>query len=759
MKILILLYCICVIFIQGLCAQKTKCLIKGVIKNAETNESLAGTNISVIGTHFGDAADEYGNYELVLEPGTYSLKFEMIGFQSREIKNIELKEGQNQNLNIYLIQEAMEYGETIEVIGERSLSKEPVGSAMNISRLQVEGRVGAFEDATRTLQTMPGVVTPTDFSGKMFVRGGRTQENVVMVDRIYVYEAYHLGGLSSIFNPDLIDNIEFYAGGFPARYGQAMSAIIEVYNRYGRRGEIQGSFSSSFVSLKMLVEGGLSGDRGSYLVSARVNYYDKIMDLLNLPSTYFRPHFYDYQIKLFYPLNKYHLFEVNTLFSGDGYKLDIDKENEFFDVPSGSDKMCQQQNMSILSMDWKWVLSNHIFSHTNVAYINNYFDSRMTHPTSHWINFDVDNLDLRNEITFLSFPHHKIETGIYLHAPFVNYTISFPRSYWNMVYHTNQNSSIRISDDSTKISTTYKVDYAYLGFSIQDEWEIVPSKLKTNFGFRVEYLNVTEELLFNPRLSLAYKIYPTLTLKFATGIYSQYSRDPLVFDPNEGNLNIKSPYAIHYIAGIEKEFADEVLFRVEAYYKNFNQLIVTNHDYEYQNSGSGFSYGFDVFLQKKLNKNWDGWLTYSYGISKRRDYKEMPLYYPIQDQRHTVSLVGNVNLPDQWKAGIKWLYNTGKPFTAIDRTENIVDPNTGDQITIPIEGPISGERFPGYSRVDLRIEKKFTWLGLKFDSYLEIINIFNTENVFDYQYNKDYSKRQASYQLPRLPVLGLNLNF
>jgi carboxypeptidase-like protein/TonB-dependent receptor-like protein len=759
MKNLIYFYCLSIIFVQTLIAQNSNGLIRGFIKNAETNEFLAGANISVIGTSFGDAANENGFYEIILPEGTYTLKFDVIGYQPLDIKNLTLTPNYIEELNVYLIQEAMEYGETIEVVGKRDLSKEAVGSAISISSIEVEGRAGSLEDATRTMQTLPGVVTQTDFSGKMYVRGGKTQENVVLVDRIYVYEPYHLGGLSSIFNPDLIKDIEFYAGGFPAKYGQAMSSVIEVYNRYGERGKTKGSFSSSFVSTRFLTEGSLPGKKGSFLVSGRINYYDKIMDLLKLPSTYFRPHFYDYQLKLFYPLNKYHLFEINTLVSGDGYKMDVDKDNEFLDIPNESEKVQQQQNLSIYSIDWKWIISEKIYSHTNAAYIYNYFENRFTQPTTNKINFDVGNYDLRNETTFLNIPNHKIETGLYFHVPVVDYTISFPRSYWNLIYHTNQNSSVRLSDDSSMVNTNYKIDYQYMGFSMQDEWEIVTNKLKTNYGFRLEYLNVTEEILFNPRFSLVYYLYPHFSIKIATGIYSQYSRDPLVFDRIEGNLNIQAPYAIHYIGGIQKEFADGYLFRLESYYKDFNNLITSTLQNGYQNSGSGFSYGFDFFLQKEMGGNWDGWLTYSYSVSKRRDVQRQKLYFPIQDQRHTLSLVGNLKLSETWKSGIKWLFSSGKPYTSIAYVQEFTDPQSGDIIYYPIEGPINNKRFPNYSRLDIRIEKHFTLLGIEFDSYLEIINVFNSKNVYDYQYNQNYSDRETTHQLPRLPVLGISAIF
>ncbi|MCK5033621.1 MAG: carboxypeptidase-like regulatory domain-containing protein, partial [Calditrichia bacterium] len=144
-----------ILFIFIPAESRSKSVIKGIVKNAETKDLLAGANISVVGTKLGDAADKDGLYEINLPPGAYALKFEVIGYQTVEIKNIILAENETKELNIYLIQEAMEYGKTIEIVGEKELSKEAVGSAFNISSLKLEGRAGSLEDATRTLQTLP----------------------------------------------------------------------------------------------------------------------------------------------------------------------------------------------------------------------------------------------------------------------------------------------------------------------------------------------------------------------------------------------------------------------------------------------------------------------------------------------------------------------------------------------------------------------------------------------------------------------------
>ena len=105
------------------------------------------------------------------------------------------------------------------------------------------------------------------------------------------------------------------------------------------------------------------------------------------------------------------------------------------------------------------------------------------------------------------------------------------------------------------------------------------------------------------------------------------------------------------------------------------------------------------------------------------------------------------------------MFSTGKPFTSIDYVNQTKDPQTGEVLYLPVEGRINNKRFPNYSRLDIRIEKKFEWLGLEFDSYLEIINVFNSKNVYDYQYNQDYSDRETTYQLPLIPVLGLSTDF
>ena len=152
-------------------------------------------------------------------------------------------------------------------------------------------------------------------------------------------------------------------------------------------------------------------------------------------------------------------------------------------------------------------------------------------------------------------------------------------------------------------------------------------------------------------------------------------------------------------------------------------------------------------------------MSYSFGISRRRDDPSQPYYYPQQDQRHTLSLVLNFRPGKRWNLGVKWLLNSGKPYTEVVDVLYLPDSTGKDTLIVPVEGPINGKRFPFYSRVDVRIQRTF-FLGNKpLECYLEVINLLNRKNVYDYSYNRDYSKKKAIHQLPILPVLGAKFSF
>ncbi|UCE07909.1 MAG: TonB-dependent receptor plug domain-containing protein, partial [bacterium] len=641
------------------------------------------------------------------------------------------------------------------VSGERPLvNKQPEVSSQMLQRRELTGVSGAFEDVTRTVQTLPGVVSQADFSGRMYVRGGRPDENIVLLDRTFIYEPYHLGGMVSIFNPDLIDRVEFYAGGFPASYGNAMSSILMVTNQKGKKEDLTGKFSLSFLSTNAHIGGPFPHRRGSWFLSARRTYHDKLMKAIGAFENYIFPNFYDLQLILFYPLGENHLISFSGLHTGDRMKLEYD-DSIRGDTPADSGDFDWNNQMTIATFDWKWIISPKTFTHTTFSYSEQPFKYKTFGLHPQWIEFYARNWDFREDATLLNINNHKIETGLYLHRSDVVQKMYFNKSYWLLFAGENKNTSLRIADDSMRVVMDNKRLYNYAGIYLQDQWELFPPILSLNVGLRWEYFNVSQQMVWSPRLNFSLSIDDKSVLKGAWGYYRQFPKDPVQMDENNGNPRLKAQHAKHYILGIERQIYRNVLTRIELYYKDFHKLIVKDTITNYSNTGTGKSYGAEIFLQKRVSGKVDGWISYSHSFSKRKDQPQGVEYYPMQDQRHTISAVINLHPHPNWDLSFKWLVYSGRPYTPLDSVIYISETNG----YLPIEGSINSQRLPSYQRLDIRVDYWFRWGAIPFSLYFEVLNVYNHKNIYDYIWNKDYSQRDVSYQFPLLPTFGMSVKF
>jgi hypothetical protein len=726
------------VFSDSFCQSETG-TITGIVIDAKTRDPLVGVNVIVVGTNKGTASDLRGRFNLDLAEGEYFLKFSMIGYKVFELKNVTVQANKTTHLRIHLVQKAIEL-QQITVSGERPLvSKQPEVSSQVLQRRDLTGVSGAFEDVTRMVQTLPGVVSQADFSGRMYVRGGRADENIVLLDRTFIYEPYHLGGMVSIFNPDLIDRVEFYAGGFPASHGNAMSSFLMVTNQKGNKENFEGKVSLSFLSANSYVGGPFPHRWGSWFLSARRTYHDQLMKAIGAFKNYIFPNFYDLQMILFYPLGENHLLSFSGLRTGDRMKLQFEKSTRA-DTPADSGDFDWNNQMTIGTFDWKWIISPKTYTHTTFSYSEQPFKYRTFGLFPQWIEFYAKNFDFREDATLLNFNNHKIETGFYLHRSDVVQKMYFNKSYWLLFSGDNKNSSVRISDDSTRVRMDNARSYNYAGAYIQDQVELVPPLVSVNAGLRWEYFDVSQQMVWSPRLSFSLAMGKKSVLKGAWGYYRQFPKDPVQMDPDNGNPHLKAQHATHYILGIERQVAENILTRIELYYKDFHKLIVKNPFTNYSNAVSG-----------KLN----GWISYSYSISKRKDEPQGVEYYPMQDQRHTVSAVINYHPHPKWDISLKWLICSGRPYTPLNSV--IYFPETNSYL--PIEGAINSKRLPSYHRLDIRVDYWFNWGSVPFSIYFEVLNLYNHKNLYDYFWNEDYSKRSESYQFPLLPTFGLSVKF
>jgi hypothetical protein len=729
--------------------------IQGRVVASQSGEPLEGVNVTVTGASMGAATDTQGLFRIDLPPGEYRLKFRRVGYADQVSDPIRLLSGQQLNLEIQLEERAIPLDEIL-VTGERKEELEGQQTSCHfLERRQVEELSGTAEDVLRTIQTLPGVVSPADFLGRVYVRGGKASENIVLLDRVFIYEPYHLGGLVSIFNPELIDHVEFYAGGYPAKYGMGLASVLRVVNRTGREYSLRGDVSLSVLSANAVFQGRLPGWNGRWILSTRRTYHDKLMEAVGAFENYVFPHFHDIQLKTTFAPWQNHVFCFDLLNSGDALKIKVENPDDRADAVADSGDLVWDNQLTLASLDWEWIPSPQTFSHLTVACSHQPFKSQINCPEPQWFTGEVTSLDLNGDLTLMSFRDHEIETGVYARGSDAQLSINFKQDY---LLHSTENSNV--APDTTLLKTSLNKVFVYLGCYLQDHWQVISPVLDVSYGVRYEMMNTSPAKAVSPRFSVGYRVTDRTRLKFSWGHYYQYSIDPIQMEPPLGSSDLKPKRAVHYILGLEHQMTAVAKVRLEGYIKELSDLFVLGPELKFANYGRGSVRGLEIFYERSPECRLNGWASYAYSVARQKDQLGTPEYYPLQDQRHTFSAVLNYRFDRRWKLSLKWAVHSGRPYTPVLGAEPLVDEQTGETTGyLPVEGEINSRRFPGYQRLDVRLDRLFRFQGWDLSVYAEVLNLYMHRNVWDYSYTRDYSRRITSYQFPLLPAIGARVTF
>ncbi len=279
--------------------------INGFITDGETGEVLIGANVFFLETGEGMATDRNGYYVLDgIDPGDYTFFVSYLGYQEYR-KEITFKEAETINLNIPLMPIVLEIDEVV-VEGEkiqRKINIQP--GKVNLNPRQIKAYPALAEpDIFRAIQALPGVLTSSEFSTGLIIRGGNTDQNLILLDGITVYNPSHLGGVFSNFIVDAVKEAELIKGGYNAEYGGRLSAVLNVISREGNRKKFDATANVSLLSTQTTMEGPFYN--GAWLLAMRRTYIDKALELandLNLTTTKVPYYFYDVQGHVFSDLS------------------------------------------------------------------------------------------------------------------------------------------------------------------------------------------------------------------------------------------------------------------------------------------------------------------------------------------------------------------------------------------------------------------------------------------------------------------------
>ncbi len=717
--------------------------IEGTVYSRDTDEPLASAEVYIIELDKRIKTGENGKFSFNEIPaGKYTLSISVPNSESTEKTTIVVEEGKTLTPNIYVNAAVYEL-EKVEVKTKRepkTIIKKSIESK-EITRIP-----GTAGDALRALPAIPGIGVANDFSGALYIRGGSDEDNLYYFDRVPVGYPYHFGGLVSSLSSEIIDRIDVYAGGYGVEYGVDSQAVIDIYSQNSSPESLRGKFNLNLLYSEGLLQGKI-GENGYWYAAGRRSYIDLFIGSLSFATgaiTAF-PRFWDYQLKAGYDLSEKHQLFFNLFASGDKFAVKLDGENvdEDFRGDTRFESGFEGGGIHLRSS-----LTERLTSYLSLTRSNFLFDFNSGPTLS--LNIDAPTYTLREDLTYEINEKHQLESGLILGLEPGEVSGTFTR----IPDEGEVEYDIRFEEKQVIDET---VRGQRIEGYLQDRYNLLPF-LSVVYGLRFDYFNQIDELSIQPRGSLRVELPNSSELQFAYGIYNQ-TPIPAQLSTSVGNPELKSSQASHFIIELKRQLSQDTEIKIAAYYKDLANLVTSDELSVFLNQGVGYAQGTEIFLRHQSSDRFFGWISYAYALSKRRDRLGEPYRYYSFDQTHVATIAASYNLTPTWEFGAKWQYRTGNPYTPVNDARPILDPRNGKRIYLPNYGEKNSERLPPYHRLDLRVSKVFRFNSWELGLFLELLNAYNRKNLLDYNYNADYTEKNAINQLPILPYLGITAAF
>ncbi|WP_340112991.1 TonB-dependent receptor [Maribellus mangrovi] len=781
MKIVLSILFVCLVYLAT--AQVS---IHGYVQDKTTKEPLIGATISISWTTQGTTTNNSGYFTLrVPESVTTSLTIRYIGYKTQYIE----VSGHNTSPGYYFLEPGVEIEEV--TVNAPVFSEKQFGVNMTeipVQELKKLPALGGEVDLLRTYQLLPGVQGGSEGKSGLYVRGGGPGQNLVLLDGSPLYYVNHLGGFSSIFDPESVNNFKLYKGGFPAHYGGRLSSVLDVQMKEGDKSKHQTFASIGTISGRFNMQGPLQQGKGSYFVSVRRMWLDLLMRPFTLAVTEKASTGYS-----FYDINSKVSLQLSQ------------KDKLFLSLYSGDDKLVLSYNEKFIGPDqkakqkvkWGNLLAVARLNHTFKPGLSN--NTKVSFTKYRFIDNDLyqdksDNIELNSEF----------KSRIYDWA--INSDFEFqPGNKYKMLggagatfhfFMPGKTSATHTEAVETYIDSTYG-STSLRAFESQAYIENIFSfkHLNVNLGARLCHFLVEGKnyLYAEPRVSLGV---PLFSATSATASYTQMHQFVnMLSNPTAGfetdfwvpaTRKVPPSDSKQFALGIERNTQDFEA-GIEAYYKKLNNLVTFKEGEVFQGNatdwqervalnGTGTSKGLEFFLRKKTGK-FTGWVSYTLAKSDRQfDDINFGETYPYKyDRRHDLSLVISVPINEEWNFSSTWVYGSGYPITLALGKMNTIEMNdipngSNNYYQFDEYGEYYGKKnsfkMQDYHRLDIGLTRTRESYGVERTLTIGIYNVYNRKNPYYYFYKQrkpwrgDYTTElYKSSFLPFLPAISYSWRF
>ncbi len=632
---------------------------------------------------------------------------------------------------------------------------------------------GSGGDPLRAIEALPGVVLGGYGSYSVpAVRGSSPEDNIYITDFVPVGYVFHNDG-GSTYNDNLIQDFKLFAGAWGSEYYNALGSVMSTHLRDPYPEKLITTLDLGLLRVGGLIEGAISDDSAfyaSYRRSMLEFYVENFIDEDELTFTEV-PKNTDYQFKYHWRVSNSSNFRLIASGAQDSVEIKFGEESDLLQHEPGLegglgiegayqsqailfDTLLSGGTSAIFAISQKQETTNLGFgslydldAQDFERRFKNYYQTPLSNGDQLTYGLDISN----NNVKYVSSGKFSPCNAEFENCPPFSLGDSF------------------ISNDELEINA----GYAFAKYTL-----MATPFLDIALGFGVannDYLKGTTE---HPRLDIRYELNNKWLLTAAAGKHHQFPR-PVEFRfiaKDFGNPDLKMPNSEHYVAGFEYTLDDSISAKLEVYYKDLHDLIVSNPDFSgdfenektYLNAATGKAYGLELLINKNLTDKWYGWLSLAYSKTKRTDTLRNLNFNYSYDRPWIANLVASYKKSNTTTYGWKWRYQSGDLFTpvnsakAVDESGDAVALNPGGEpansddvyLWLPSYAAKNSERLPASHRLDFRIDYQS-----KPDAsyYLEIINVYNQLNVTEYKYSEDYSEREEVTSLPTIISVGMKL--
>lgn len=689
--------------------QRRNHTISGFIKDKRSGETLLGANVYDTNSLKGTATNQFGFYTLTIPEGAVAINVSYLGYQTQHphfylskdtVVNILMVPSENQLEEVVVTS-------TYKEAGLHSMN--PGSVEIPMTQIKNTPTFLGEPDLLKTIQLMPGVQAGTEGFSGLFVRGGSSDQNLVMLDGVPIYNADHLLGVFSIFQSEAVKNVSLYKGAFPARYGGRVSSVVDVRTNDGNLKKAGGMFSVGIISDKLHLEGPIKKDKTSYSISARTVHsllFTPFVKELKDNNYYFA----DLNAKVSHQFNDRNRTFVNVYWGGDHlstyehYHSSLhEPENDTpYATSTYRDKTKLNWGNLIVAGRWNHVVNQKLFGNLTIAY--NRYRMRMD-VSSRQINVNEAG-------TFNYLYHSDYRSGIqdwsgrldFDYTPVHNHQVKFGGEF---IFHTFRpevmNSQLKEGrNDEVLTDTIYKNANSsqLIGreYTLYAEDHInLSEKVSINIGVHLNgfYTQKKNYIVPQPRLAARYVFSDDWSVKAGYSKMAQYVHllsSTQITMPTDLwvpiTKNIKPMTADQYSAGLYYSGLKGWEFSVEGYYKQLHHVLEYQDGMSFMGSsanwenkvemGEGRSFGAELLIQKTTGKT-TGWLAYTLSKTDRQfkngfinNGERFPYKY---DRRHNLSAVLNHRFNYKWDVGVSWIFNSGGYMTVPERLTYSITPD------------------------------------------------------------------------------------